>query len=101
MEYTVKLSKSRTEELKKQAILFGMDDIGQYLLEKVKAALRWEESESVKSLLEKQVLSAQQKNALKEFGEKYFEDLSGAKVFFKNEEAFVIRLKLKLNKTIL
>ena len=96
MEYTVKLSKSQEKELKQEAILFGMDDIGKYLLEKVKAAIRWEESESIRNLMQTKILSAQQKSILKEFGKKYFEDLSNAKVFFENEEHFMIRLKVKL-----
>ena len=96
MEYTVKLSKSQVKKLKQEAILFGIDDIGEYLLEKVKAAIRWEESESIRNLMQTKILSAQQKSILKDFGKKYFEELPNAKVFFENEEHFMIRLKLKL-----
>jgi hypothetical protein len=96
MEYTVKLSKSQEKELKQEAILFGIDDIGEYLLEKVKAAIRWEESESIRNLMQTKILSTQQKSILKEFGKKYFEDLSNAKVFVENEEHFMISLKVKL-----
>ena len=84
------------EELGQEAILFGMDDIGEYLLEKMKAAIRWEESESIRNLMQTKILSAQQKSILKEFGKKYFEGLSKAKVFFENEEHFMIKLKVKL-----
>ena len=96
MEYTVKLSKSQEKELKQESILFGMNDIGEYLLEKMKAVIRWEETESIKNLMQENILSAGQKSILKEFGKKYFEDLSNAKVFFENEEHFMIRLKVKL-----
>jgi len=96
MEYTVKLSKSQVKKLKQEAILFGIDDIGEYLLEKVKAAIRWEESESIRNLMQTKILSAQQKSILKDFGKKYFEELPNAKVFFENEEHFMIRLKVKL-----
>ena len=96
MEYTVKLSKSQVKKLKQEAILFGIDDIGEYLLEKVKAAIRWEESESIRNLMQTKILSAQQKSILKDFGKKYFEELPNAKVFFENEEHFAIRLKVKL-----
>ena len=96
MEYTVKLSKSQEKKLKQEAILFGIDDSGEYLLEKVKAAIRWEESESIRNLMQTKILSAQQKSILKEFGKKYFEELPNAKVFFENEEHFMIRLKIKL-----
>ena len=96
MEYTVKLSKSQEKKLKQEAILFGIDDIGEYLLEKVKAAIRWEESESIRNLMQTKILSAQQKSILKDFGKKYFEELPNAKVFFENEEHFMIRLKVKL-----
>lgn len=96
MEYTIKLSESKAKELKQEAILFGMDDIGEFVLEKMKAAIRWEESESIRNLMQKKVLSVQQKNTLKEFGDNYFEDLHKAKVFFENEEFFVISLKSKL-----
>lgn len=96
MEYTVKLSKSQAKELRQEAILFGMDDIGEYLLEKMKAAIRLEESESIRNLMQKKRLSVQQKRILNEFGKKYFEGLSSVKVFFENEEHFAIRLKRKL-----
>jgi hypothetical protein len=96
MEYTVKLSKTQEKELKQEAILFGMNDIGEYLLEKMKTSIRWEETESIRNLMQTKILSAQQKSILKEFGKKYFEDLSNAKVFFENEEHFMIRLKVKL-----
>ena len=96
MEYTVKLSKSQEKEMKQEAIMFGMNDIGEYLLEKMKAVIRWEETESIRNLMQTKILSAQQKSILKEFGKKYFEDLSNAKVFFENEEHFMIRLKIKL-----
>ena len=96
MEYTVKLSKSQEKKLKQEAILFGIDDSGEYLLEKVKAAIRWEESESIRNLMQTKILSAQQKSILKDFGKKYFEELPNAKVFFENEEHFMIRLKVKL-----
>ena len=96
MEYTVKLSKSQVKKLKQEAILFGIDDIGEYLLEKVKAAIRWEERESIRNLMQTKILSAQQKSILKDFGKKYFEELPNAKVFFENEEHFMIRLKVKL-----
>ena len=96
MEYTVKLSKSQVKKLKQEAILFGIDDIGEYLLEKVKAAIRWEESESIRNLMQTKILSAQQKSILKDFGKKYYEELPNAKVFFENEEHFMIRLKVKL-----
>ena len=96
MEYTVKLSKSQVKKLKQEAILFGIDDSGEYLLEKVKAAIRWEESESIRNLMQTKILSAQQKSILKDFGKKYFEELPNAKVFFENEEHFMIRLKVKL-----
>ena len=96
MEYTVKLSKSQEKELKQEPMLFGMNDIGEYLLEKMKALIRWEETESIRNLMQENVLSTQQKNILKDFGTKYFEELPNAKVFFENEEHFMIRLKLKL-----
>ena len=96
MEYTVKLSKSQVKKLKQEAILFGIDDIGEYLLEKVKAAIRWEESESIRNLMQTKILSANQRSILKDFGKKYFEELPNAKVFFENEEHFMIRLKVKL-----
>ena len=96
MEYRLKLSKSQENELKQEAILSGIDDVGEYLLEKMKTVIRWEESESVRTIMETTALSAQQKNILKEFAEKYFEDLSKARVFFENEEHFVLRLKVKL-----
>ena len=96
MEYTIKLSKSQAKELKKEAISFGMDDIGEYLLEKMRAAMRLEESESIRNLMQKKRLSVGQKRILNEFGKKYFEDLPKAKVFFENEEHFAIRLKVKL-----
>lgn len=96
MEYTVKLSKSKEKKLKQEAILFGIDDIGEYLLEKVKAAIRWEESESIRNLMQTKILSANQRSILKDFGKKYFEELPNAKVFFENEEHFMIRLKVKL-----
>ena len=96
MEYTVKLSKSQEKELKQEAMLFGMNDIGEYLLEKMKALIRWEETESIRNLMQKNVLSAKQKKNLKEFAEKYFENVSKAKVFFENEEHFMTRLKVKL-----
>ena len=96
MEYTVKLSKSQEKKLKQEAILFGIDDSGEYLLEKVKAAIRWEESESIRNLMQTKILSANQRSILKDFGKKYFEELPNAKVFFENEEHFMIRLKIKL-----
>ncbi len=96
MEYTVKLSKSQEKELKQEAILFGMNDIGEYLLEKMKTFIRWEETESIRNLMQENVLSAKQKNILKEFAEKHFENASKAKVFFENEEHFMTRLKVKL-----
>ena len=96
MEYTVKLSKSQEKEQKQEAMLFGMNDIGEYLLEKMKALIRWEETESIRNLMQENVLSTQQKNILKDFGTKYFEELPNAKVFFENEEHFMIRLKVKL-----
>ena len=96
MEYTIKLSKSQEKELKQEAILSGIDDVGEYLLEKMKTTIRWEESESVRKLMEKEVLTPQQKDILKVFAEKYFEDFSKARVFFENEEHFVLRLKVKL-----
>lgn len=82
--------------MKKEAILFAMDDIGEYLLEKMKAAIRLEESESIRNLMQKKRLSVQQKRILNDFGKKYFEDLPKAKVFFENEEHFAIRLTIKL-----
>ena len=96
MEYTVKLSKTQEKELKKEVVLYGMDDAGEYLLEKIKTVIRWEETESIRNLMQKNVLSAKQKNILKEFAEKYFENVSKAKVFFENEEDFMNRLKVKL-----
>ena len=96
MEYTVRLSKSQEKELKQEAISYGMNDIGEYLLEKMKAVIRWEETESIRNLMQENVLSTQQKNILKDFGKKYFEELLNAKVFFENEEHFMIRLKVKL-----
>ena len=96
MEYTVKLSKSQEKEMKQEAIMFGMNDIGEYLLEKMKAVIRWEESESIRNLMQTKILSANQRSILKDFGKKYFEELPNAKVFFENEEHFMIRLKLKL-----
>ena len=96
MEYTVKLSKSQVKKLKQEAILSGIDDVGEYLLEKMKTVIRWEESEYVRKLMEEEILTPQQKCILKEFAEKYFEDLSKARVFFENEEHFVLRLKVKL-----
>ena len=96
MEYRLKLSKSQQKELKQEAVLHGMDDVGEYLLEKMKTVIRWEESESIRTIMETNVLSAQQKKMLKEFAQKYFEDLSKARVFFENEEHFMIRLKVKL-----
>ena len=96
MEYTVKLSKTQEKELKKEAVLYGMDDVGEYLLEKMKTVIRWEETESIRNLMQENILSAEQKSILKEFGKKYFEELPNAKVFFENEEHFMIRLKVKL-----
>lgn len=96
MEYRLKLSKSQEKELKQEAILSGIVDVGEYLLEKMKTVIRWEESESVRKLMEEEVLTPQQKGILKEFAEKYFEDLSKARVFFENEEHFVLRLQIKL-----
>jgi len=98
MDYTVKLSKTRAEELRQEAIRFGMEDIGHYVLEKLKAAIRREEIKSVKNLMGKKALSARQKNILRDFGQEYFENLSNAKIFFKNEEHFIVRLNLKLKK---
>jgi hypothetical protein len=96
MEYTVKLSESQAKELKQEAFLFGIDDIGEFVLEKMKATIRWKESESIRNLMQEKILSVQEKNTLKEFGDNYFEDLHKAKVFFENEEFFVINLKSKL-----
>ncbi|WES98337.1 hypothetical protein P2W68_01690 [Chryseobacterium arthrosphaerae] len=96
MDYTIKLSKSQEKKLCTEAKSFEIYDIGEYLLEKIKAAIRLEESESIRNLMETQDLSAEQKMTLKEFGETYFESLSKSKIFFQNEEHFVIRLKLKL-----
>lgn len=96
MEYTIKLSKSKAKELRQEAISFGMDDIGEYLLEKMRAAIRLEESESIRNLMQKRKLSVGQKKILNEFGKKYFENLPNAKVFFENEEHFAIRLTIKL-----
>lgn len=96
MEYTIKLSRAQERELKQEAGLNGMDDVGEYLLEKMKTVIRWEESESIRDIMQEKVLSAQQKITLKEFGEKYFEDLSRARVFFENEEHFTLRLRIKL-----
>ena len=96
MEYTVKLSRAQEKKLKQEAGLHGMDDVGQYLLEKMKTVIRWEESESIRDIMEEKTLSGKQKNTLKEFGEKYFENVSKAKVFFENEEHFMIKLKIKL-----
>ena len=61
MEYTVKLSKTQEKELKKEVVLYGMDDAGEYLLEKIKTVIRWEETESIRNLMQKNVLSAKQK----------------------------------------
>ncbi|WP_185216927.1 MULTISPECIES: hypothetical protein [unclassified Chryseobacterium] len=96
MEYNLKLSKSQEERLLTEAKSFAMDDVGEYLLEKIKAMIRLEESESIRNLMETQELSQEQKIILKEFGEIYFKNLSKSKIFFQNEEHFVIRLKLKL-----
>lgn len=96
MEYTVKLSKSQEKKLKQEAGLHGMDDVGEYLLEKMKTVIRWEETESIRNLMQKKVLSEEEKRMLKDFGNKYFEELPNAKVFFENEEHFMIRLKVKL-----
>ncbi|MCQ4139523.1 hypothetical protein [Chryseobacterium sp. EO14] len=96
MEYTVRLSKSQKKELKQEAVLHGMDDIGEYFPEKIKALMRWEETESIKNLMQETLLSDEQKSVLKGFGKKYFEELPSAKVFFQNEEHFIIRLKVKL-----
>lgn len=98
MEYTVKLSKTRAEELRHEAILFGMEDIGHYVLEKLKAGIRREESKPIRNLIGKRTLSAYQKNILREFGREYFENLSNAKIFYRNEEHFIVRLTLKLKK---
>ncbi len=96
MEYTIKLSKSQEKKLCTEAKSFEIDDVGEYLLEKIKAAIRLEESESIRNLMETQDLSVEQKKTLKGFGETYFESLFKAKIFFQNEEHFMIRLKLKL-----
>ena len=96
MEYTIKLSESKAKELREEAILFGIDDIGEFVLEKMKATIRWEESESIRNLMQEKILSVKEKNTLKEFGKNYFEDLHKAKVVFDNEEFFVISLKSKL-----
>lgn len=96
MEYTIKLSRAQEKELRQEAGLHGMGDIGEYLLEKMKTAIRWEETESIRDVMQEKILSGQQKDRLKEFGKKYFEDVSKAKVFFENEEHFIVRLKVKL-----
>lgn len=96
MEYTVKLSKSQEKKLKQEAGSQGMDNVGEYLLEKMKTVIRWEETESIGNLMQKNVLSEEQKSMLIDFGKKYFEELPNAKVFFENEEHFMIRLKVKL-----
>lgn len=96
MEYTVKLSKSQEKKLKQEAVSHGMDDVGEYLLEKMKTVIRWEETESIRNVMQKKVLSEKQKRILKDFGKKYFEELPNAKVLFENEEHFMIRLKVKL-----
>ena len=82
MEYTVKLSKYQEKKLKQEAGSHGMDDVGEYLLEKMKTVIRWEETESIRNLMQKNVLSEEQKSMLIDFGKKYFEELPNAKVFF-------------------
>ena len=62
----------------------------------MKTAIRLEESESIRNLMQTELLSEQQKAKLKSFGANYLEDYSKAKVFFENEEHFIIRLKVKL-----
>ncbi|WP_027384930.1 OTU domain-containing protein [Epilithonimonas caeni] len=96
MEFTIKLSRSQERELRKEATSFGIDNIGEYLLEKMRTVIRLEESESIRDIMETKVLSTKQKNILKKFAGKYFERLTEAKVFFENEEHFLIRLKAKL-----
>ncbi|MCD1117504.1 hypothetical protein [Chryseobacterium turcicum] len=97
MEYTIKLSRSQGKEIRQEAISFGIDDIGEYLLDnKMKAVIRWEESESIRSIMQEKILSHQQKSILNEFGQQYFKNISKARVFFENEEHFMIRLKVKL-----
>ena len=96
MEYTIKLSNSQGKELREEAALHCFEDVGEYLFEKMKTAIRLEESESIRNIMQTEVLSEQQKAKLKAFGANYLEDYSKAKVIFENEEHFIIRLKVKL-----
>ncbi|WP_312390049.1 hypothetical protein [Chryseobacterium sp.] len=92
----MKLSKSQEKKLKQEAGLHGMDDVGEYLLEKMKTVIRWEETESIRNLMQKNLLSEEQKSMLIDFGKKNLEELPNAKVLFENEEHFMIKLKVKL-----